>query len=487
MGGAFGALGGDVSSFMVNPAGIGVYRSSEAVFSTGIYNSNGHTDYLGSKLFDGYTNLNIGNAGIVLNLSKNSNSGLRSFNIGIAYNRVNDFGMNTSLTGINTKSSIIDYFREQAYDNGLSTGDLRGEYFNSPVSWWRPMLAYGGGLLTPANSGDANKVYNVPLNNGDVVFQDQWTNVRGFNDLINLTFGGNVMDLVYFGGSFNITNINYHSSNLYSEEAEKNNTSTFNYLDYDQYYNAFGTGYSLSLGVILKPIQELRVGISYQSPTWTFIDDNYYAGMATNFNSNGEKTALSVSSYRVNTPQRITGSLAAVIGNVAILSADIDWVNYSNMKLRLKEDDRQSRDYESSINGVIGNDFRNTVNVRFGAEFKLTDAFAIRGGYQYYQNPYKDGIVTDHPAQYYNFGAGVNDAAGSGVNQPTDIYSAGFGYRTRSFYVDLAYTYTTLKNQYSLYDYYFNDGVNTPVDVYSGTVTQTLRKNAYIVTLGFKF
>ncbi len=38
MGGAFGALGGDISGISVNPAGIGIYRSSEIVGTFGFSN-----------------------------------------------------------------------------------------------------------------------------------------------------------------------------------------------------------------------------------------------------------------------------------------------------------------------------------------------------------------------------------------------------------------------------------------------------------------
>lgn len=36
MGGAFGALGGDATGVAINPAGIGVYRSSEIIFNAGL-------------------------------------------------------------------------------------------------------------------------------------------------------------------------------------------------------------------------------------------------------------------------------------------------------------------------------------------------------------------------------------------------------------------------------------------------------------------
>lgn len=486
MGGAFGALGGDVSSIMVNPAGVAVYRTSEFVFSTGINNTNLNTDYRGTNTYDNLTRVNIGNTGIVIPVYMNNSSPIRNFNLGISYNRVNDYNMNSSLHGFNDRNSMLDFFAN--WSNGLPEASLKGKYNDLDVVDWKSMLAYQNYLINPrVNTTD---IYDPNLAQGDKVYQDQWTNVRGFNDLINLSFGGNVMDIVYFGGSFNITNIKFRSVNTISETAEKGNASAFNYFNYDQIYNAYGTGYSLSLGVILKPIQELRIGLSYQSPTWTFIDDDYSAYMNSNLNKVGEETPISAYSYRVNTPQRLTGSIAGVIGNVAILSADVDWVNYSDMRLRLKGREGGNK-YERDVNSAINQDFRDALNFRFGAEFRLTNSFSVRGGYQYYKNPYKDGIVTDHPVNAYSLGNGYNDLVGTGINKPINVYTGGFGFRTRTFFIDFAYSQMRQKCSYSLYDYFYNN--NTPndntddVDVYSGTATQSIRKNSYMLTLGFKF
>jgi Long-chain fatty acid transport protein len=466
MGGAFGALGGDMSSFMINPAGVGVYRSSEFTFSTGIFNSNQKIDYRGDRSFDGHTSANVGNAGVVLNLFNNPNQDLKNFNIGISYNRVNDFNQNTFLTGVNNQNSITDYFAESSY--GVSVKDLRLKDPYQTNAPWNSILAWKTYLIDPIqNTGDTIS-YRSPLKQGDAVFQDQWEEVRGFNDVVNVAFGGNVMDVLYVGGSLNITNINYHSSKYYHEQAANGNTSNFNELNFNEFYNAYGTGVSLGLGVILKPIQELRIGVSYQSPTWNSIDEDYSAYMNSTFiipNENGfaeYDTPINTFSYRISSPQRLTGSLGFILGNYGIISADVDWVNYADMRIH---GSNAYRSLFSSINNSIDNSFRNTVNARVGGELKL-DKFALRAGYQYYQNPYnKDFINSDNA---------------------TNVYSAGFGYRTRSFFLDFAYSLMTMKNAYSLYDYQYKDA-STSIDIYSGTATSNINRNSYILTLRFKF
>jgi len=503
MGGAFGALGGDMSSFMINPAGVGVYRSSEFAFSTGIFNSNQKINYDGFRTFDGHTSVNIGNAGTVFTFKPKGDATFKNFNFGVSYNRVNDFNSNISLVGSEDATSMMDVFK--AGVNGqiktgvttLADGTLEGEYRDLNTSDLKHKLAWMNYLLdvdkADENNPNADRYY-VPLDATDKVRPFQYAQVRGFKDVVNLAFGANVYDLVYFGTSLNISNVNYHSQYTYSEEAASNNVSDFRFFNFDQYYDAYGTGVSLSVGAILKPIQELRIGISYESPTWLYMDDSYSASMNSNYRTTGDASDLRQTSYRINTPQRVTGSIAAVLGGSFILSADIDWLNYNGMLLKTDSGDWSLMDTklrDSRINGYIDDDFRNTINLRVGAEIKL-DKFAIRAGYQRYKNPYMDGIVTDHPVSFYSLPGsgstgGWNNQGGSGLNKPINVYSAGFGYRTRSFFLDFAYSLMTMKDSYSLYDYLGTDSYGNKYDIYSGTATSNINRNSYILTLGFKF
>ena len=58
MGGAFGALGGDFSSISINPAGLGVYRSSEFVFSPGMSNNINTSTYINNPIEENGYNVN---------------------------------------------------------------------------------------------------------------------------------------------------------------------------------------------------------------------------------------------------------------------------------------------------------------------------------------------------------------------------------------------------------------------------------------------
>jgi len=509
MGGAFGALGGDMSSFMINPAGVGIYRSSEFTFSTGVFNSNQKIDYDGYRTFDGHTSLNVGNAGIVMNfLKSNGESELKNFNFGISYNRVNDFNSNISLVGSDGTSSMMDVFKEGAAglkkgdSNNPAAGTIEGNYRDLSISDWKHKLAWMNFLLDvdPADVNNPNADrYFASLDPNDKVRPFQYAEVRGFKDVVNLAFGTNVMDVVYLGTSLNITNVNYHSIYTYGESAAVGNVSGFDEFNFEQTLNSYGTGVSLSVGAILKPIQELRIGISYESPTWLKLDEDYSLWMNSFFKqSNHERSSesgIALTSYRINTPQRVTGSIATVLGGFFILSADIDWLNYDGMLMNSKSTSGyynviKAKKHDSEINGYIKNDFRNTINVRIGAEMKV-DKFAVRAGFQSYKNPYMDGIVTDHPTLFYSLAetsGGWSNRGGKGLNEATNVYSAGFGYRSSNFFIDFAYSLMNMKSSYSLYDLnYYDEDKNQEMNIYSGTATATMNRNSYIMTLGFKF
>jgi hypothetical protein len=52
MGNAFGALGGDYTSVSINPAGLGLYRAGELVFTPAFGQSKVESTYLGNTMTD---------------------------------------------------------------------------------------------------------------------------------------------------------------------------------------------------------------------------------------------------------------------------------------------------------------------------------------------------------------------------------------------------------------------------------------------------
>src|ERR1044072_8593112 len=64
-GSALGSIGGDFSSLAVNPAGIGIYRSSEITVTPSLTFSHTDADYSGNSHVDNGTHFAFSNLGLV--------------------------------------------------------------------------------------------------------------------------------------------------------------------------------------------------------------------------------------------------------------------------------------------------------------------------------------------------------------------------------------------------------------------------------------
>ncbi len=106
MGGAFGALGGDVSTLNQNPGGIGVYRSSDIAFTLGINMQSTEARSKGEASTSDRTKVYVNNFGYV-GSARTGSSLMPMFNWGASYSRIKSFdrayhgslpSMGTSLT-----------------------------------------------------------------------------------------------------------------------------------------------------------------------------------------------------------------------------------------------------------------------------------------------------------------------------------------------------------------------------------------------------
>ena len=100
MGGAFGALGGDISVLSNNPAGLGIYRSSEVVTTLSLSPTKTSSDWNGSKVNASKNKFNFDNIAYVGYFPTGNDEGLVSWNVGISYNRVMSFDRNYRIAGL---------------------------------------------------------------------------------------------------------------------------------------------------------------------------------------------------------------------------------------------------------------------------------------------------------------------------------------------------------------------------------------------------
>ena len=82
MGGAMGALGGDISTIGTNPAGIGIYRSNDAMLTFGYSMTGTESNYVGNKFETNKNRWSFDNAGFVIASKIGNHTPLRYVNFG---------------------------------------------------------------------------------------------------------------------------------------------------------------------------------------------------------------------------------------------------------------------------------------------------------------------------------------------------------------------------------------------------------------------
>ncbi len=460
MGNAFGALGGDFGSLSINPAGIGIYQRGEVSTSISILNQNKtETTYQGNINQDNNNNLNFKNLGYVSVVPINGNSsGLISFNFGLGFNRLANFNQSSIASAANSPHSRMDAFAQNT--NGINYQDLVStdtyDPYNSGIPW-ESKLAWENYLMDVANPNSGDNKYNAWLLPNETVKQTEIISHEGYINEYIASFGANFNHNFYLGATIGMQDLFYDEAKLFSESGENNaNTTSGNWgrFDYSNNSRTSGVGYNFKIGAIYRPIPVLRIGIAVHTPTFFNIKESYSSGMTSNLKgvssdadgAHNEQSPIGNYKYNFQTPLRAIGSVAYQFAKKGIISFDYEYVDYTSMKYK----GATSGDNFSVENGDIKSVYSSVSNIRIGAEYRLTEAFSLRGGMELLGNPYK--------------------ANAYGVSQPnTDYkfktYSGGIGYRAGKFSLDMTYSLGDKTN--FMYSYQV-DGVNVdPVKYHS--------------------
>lgn len=454
MGNAFGALGGDFTSVSINPAGIGLYRSGELAITPTFGKIDVETNYLGTSMSDDKYKFAFNNISYVTTIptSNRSESGIVSINVGFGYNRLKDFNSNAIAIGHNASSSFLDHLASNA---------------NSGI--WDPNyeeLAWNTDLLLQ----DDNNIYWHDIEEGGYgQSQQKSISRRGSINEYTLAMGLNFSHKLYLGASVGIVDLYYKETSSLVEWDSNNSIDYFNEMQFDSYLKTTGTGYNVKFGVIFKPTNEIRLGASIHTPTFYDLDDVFDTRMSSSITDGTTQTYSAVPDYiseydyDIETPLRATFSGAYIIAKKGLISADVEYVDYGSASL---EDGGDGYNFVSE-NQQISEAYRSTVNFRIGGEYRLTDAFNIRAGYELYPSAYSDEA----------FGARQPNS-----DENLNIYSAGLGYRNGGFYFDLAYRHYGMDEYDMLYPAPVTNDYPEPAMAKFNTV-----KNRFLFTFGFKF
>ncbi|WP_163707058.1 OmpP1/FadL family transporter [Mangrovibacterium lignilyticum] len=482
MGNAFGALGGDFTSSSINPAGMGLYRSSEFVLTTQIGKTAVDANYLGTNSSDSKFNLSVPSIGYVVTFpsAPNSTSSLVSFSMGLGYNRMNNFNVKQLVVGRGATSSMMDQFAV----NSDGTDPWNLDPFYEALAAYDPSDDYGADVIYYYD-GDPSKTYyhdmlvdhNDPGNLTNFPHDQRKSfSQKGSLDEYTISFAANFNHKVYLGATIGIHDVYFKETTTLTEyniDYQGNNDFNryLNEYDFNSYLRTTGSGFNFKFGAIFKPIDQLRLGVAFHTPTFYDLHDSYDNSMYSDvdyLNDQGGYNNYQTTSYspygdydyKMETPLKAVLSAAYVIGKSGLISVDYEYVDYSTMKLRDGGDGYDFYDENMDIKDA----YKAVGNLRVGGEYRVNNLFSLRGGYEYFPSAYNTNA----------FGTTQMNA-----NSDTHTYSAGFGIKSGGFFFDAAYKHIDNTNYLELYE--VPSGVTSPM-------AKLDYKNNYVTfTLGFRF
>ena len=399
MSGAFGALGGDMSAVSINPAGSAIFNLSHGAMTVATQSTSNDVFY-GSNtqaLRDDSFDMNQIGAALVFN-NRDLESGWNKFVISVFYEQLQSYDNQFFAAGT-TQKSISSYFTD--YANGLRLDEitaLEGESITQAYGeigsaygyrFQQAFLGYESYILEAADETDnGNTIYTSNIADGDF-YQEYSYASTGYNGKFSANIGFQYDKNIYFGINLNSHFLNYERSTYFYED-NTNTGSVINQVDFKNTLLTTGEGFSLQLGSIVKVNDFIRLGLTYDSPTWLRLREEttqylYTFEDATNLEAEVDPAVINVfPEYYLRTPAKITGSAAFIIGDTGLISIDYSRKDYSGTKFR----SNSGGDF-SAQNSVISNTLKAANTIRIGGELRHKK-FSYRGGYKLEQSPYKD-------------------------------------------------------------------------------------------------
>ncbi len=476
MGGAFGSLGGDFSSLSINPAGIAAYRSSEFSYTPSIFLNSTQSTIGNIKTDENKTTFALNQIGFVgtYRPMRKVEKGIASTHFAIGYNRNNNFNYKSMAFARDIGYSMAYTFEDNAYGlNPDNYNDQQPQYWDE----YNPLtgLAYGAYIIDYEGLDNNNEhYYSSYLYMEDKVDQTMIIEKDGYSGEINITAGANISNFLLIGGSLNFTMLRFKQESTFHESNKEENGTpqdkAFQRYSIIDYLDMQGNGINLKLGVILLPIENLRIGLAYHTPTWYNIEENYGSQIKGLFyneivNVRTKDTYAYYDSkydYNLNTPGKAVASASYVIGKKAIISFDYEYIDYASAKIKSSTGYYNDIVFANTTNSSIKSNLTSTNNLRLGAEYRINKQVSLRGGYAYQDSPYSLSAKS-------NFNV---------INS----YSAGIGYRNKNYFVDIAYKLTK-------YDTYYDaEFLNAYYDAhYDNTPKTEINDHNIALTLGWKF
>lgn len=519
--GAMGAMGADFSSVHANPAGIALFRSGSRVSLTGALHTGSTTGSWGTSESKRGTSSAFRFDDLSFMSSWATSSG-RTMTIGFGIQNngrvLRSLDAATSLTA-SGGFSVADYTeallnlqRNVPLPSALTSANP----WSSSGAPWLGILGYNS--------------YWLDYHAADKAYQSGYSFVEGGQDLVegprssslmteedgsvtnyDFALGMQASSIAYFGFGLTASTLEYSYRSWYTEGFRARPTYDDYYgLSLDNAYRLSGVGLRLSLGLILEPIDGLRLGASIYTPTMYSMTLDLSPTVATvvspaltravdagtiDLTKVNPKNPIqtitpssSANAFGLHTPWRFGLSAAYVMGRKGIISADYEYSDLGGTRLRTTTADDgyyQESDLYDADNELISRQYGGRHQLRFGLEYNVTSRLALRGGYRYHSaSELVSGLSGSVPSEEVAVaGTAVHYRLPGAVN----ALSLGFGYRfSPSWTLDVAYVHARQTDRVQAFPY-IEDPITKDSVKPAEAIKDVQRCNTFAATISYRF
>lgn len=443
--GAFGAIGADFTSVISNPAGLGLFRSSEFMISPIVESAASNSDYIHVNTKAQATAFRMNNIGLVFSKLFEDDEGNRykgdwiAVNFAFGLNRLVSFNEERRYQSSGTFNSILFSYNEEV--QGLTPEEITGGFVS-----FAAQSAFEARLITESPNEPTTYNYvtdSVPVN------QDIRLNSTGGIQELSFSLAANYDNRLFFGGTIGVPILRYTENLIISESDAFDISSVFNSFEQTQFLKTSGIGVNFKLGFIYRLGKLVRFGMSFHTPTYYSMKDKYQTDLSTDITGSIEPIPGEFK-YKLISPLRLNTSFGVFLKKFGFFSVEYERVNYGNARYRTKDFPA----FEDNVNQDVIDFYGTGRNVKLGLELAWK-ILRIRGGYAFFNIPFKDKTTFEK------------------ANEQQHNYTAGIGVRLKRLFFDFAYV-RSVSNSVGLF-------VNQEV------AASIAKRDNYILTMGVKF
>ena len=465
--GAYGSVGADMGCIAVNPAGIGLYRSTDFSVTPSLQIGNNESVYDGNHTLVHKPSFYLSQGGFVFtkiykNADDNNQSRmgfsdhpLKSISVAFNFQQTNTFDRKQNYGVNSTSSSILDGYALYANQiNGPASNNNPVGFNSDPPEV--ALAAYSNLLGYNSTTGSYFSAIKDP------VMQSGSIETHGAINRIDFAVGANISDKLYIGVNLAVPLINYTISNSFTETplntTPGNQTTNYNFNSNVQ---ESGFGFNGIIGVIYRPFPFMRIGAAYHLPTWYSMTENYSQTLTQDSDVYqsiyGPVTATPLK-YGMRTPMKGSFGMSFYYKQYGFISVDYDIQNLGSALVHIPND---SSGYEAYLNPTIKSTYTYSHTVHAGLEAAIK-IVRLRAGYSFSSSPFKKGqeITT-------------------GYRDVRNAFTAGIGIRLKHFYVDAAYVYGWSKDA--------SNQLTNIANGYYNNVNSMYSSSTILLTIGWKF